>query len=571
VARALRALNASVGAAMVLIGLALPYAAFIDTGHAPGTDAFRLIQFHFMLTGAVSLWASAARARAALSAVLLVLAPLNIAMAPISYFAGGESRLWLLLFVPAGLSAFILFLIDGQSKLTADVAALDAPLDDLPAPDYAARPVEQGDAAGAVANAILVMAFGSVLAFAGGVYLDLVLAAMIYREPIDLAAAFSGAESGAFARLFEKLRIEIVSIVIGFAFLGAFGAIWSGMLRNRIDAVAPDFDRALSQRERVHLRDAYQALAARFGEAAPSSRQQFYGVLATLALSALPFVLMLSAFGAEARLLDKIGARRADVPDFVAYEGGPLIASSVLGFAALPILFGVLQFAGARWPAFGCRLYVHVGWNNFALFNRRSAPSLIYEAARQVRRRSIATERPFDIDEFITAAIREFQSLYYKTALAAAGAVCFLFAADLAFYRLATTDAVAYSNYGVFVEGRVPIDEIDRVELGCAIVDPGEPYERVKLRYVLVEEGAFRFDLLDDRRLAEGHFSAVEALDQRLADAGVTFFLAARDDNSLFSTGPGYIDDCNERITARYEPDIAARLIRLLRADAPAP
>jgi hypothetical protein len=145
-----------------------------------------------------------------------------------------------------------------------------------------------------------------------------------------------------------------------------------------------------------------------------------------------------------------------------------------------------------------------------------------------------------------------------------------LFAADFAAFRLATKDAVLYSNYGQFVERRVELGDIDHVELGCVIVDPGERSERVKLLYVLVEEGAFRFDLLDGRYLAEGDFAGVEALDQRLADAGVTFFLAAKRD-SLFPSGPGYVPNCAEEITARYEPEIAARLIRLLRADAPAP
>lgn len=145
-----------------------------------------------------------------------------------------------------------------------------------------------------------------------------------------------------------------------------------------------------------------------------------------------------------------------------------------------------------------------------------------------------------------------------------------MFAADFAAFRLATKDAVLYSNYGQFVERRVELGDIDHVELGCVIVDPGERSERVKLLYVLVEEGAFRFDLLDGRYLAEGDFAGVEALDQRLADAGVTFFLAAKRD-SLFPSGPGYVPNCAEEITARYEPEIAARLIRLLRADAPAP
>lgn len=144
--------------------------------------------------------------------------------------------------------------------------------------------------------------------FAGGIYLDLILAAVAYRQEVDIAAAFSGAESGAFANLFAELRVEILSAVVGFALLSAFTAIWTGMLRDRMDAAAPDFDRPLSEPERVFLRDACDALADRFSEPAPSWRQQLYPTLAIFALAAAPLALMSVAFFAEARIAARYDA-----------------------------------------------------------------------------------------------------------------------------------------------------------------------------------------------------------------------------------------------------------------------
>jgi hypothetical protein len=53
----LRLLNGALGTAMIIAGLALARLPWIDVVQAPGSDAFRLIQFHFILTGAFSIWA----------------------------------------------------------------------------------------------------------------------------------------------------------------------------------------------------------------------------------------------------------------------------------------------------------------------------------------------------------------------------------------------------------------------------------------------------------------------------------------------------------------------------------
>lgn len=263
-ARALRAFNAAFGAAMVLLGLALPYAFFIDTGHAPATDAFRLIQFHFVLTGAVSLLAAAGRV-AAVTAVIWLMIAANGVVAALAFEQG---VFWPLLLAAASGAAVLAPGAGGAPNPFEFYRALDPPAGDLPPPDYAARPeaADHGAALAAVANIAIFTALGSFVAFAGGAYIDLLIEAAVMRQPIDLEAALQNLDEGAVAGAVARLRLEIILGAAAIAVIAALGALWGRMLRERIDAVAPDFDRALSPRERSYIAAAFSALIARFGE-----------------------------------------------------------------------------------------------------------------------------------------------------------------------------------------------------------------------------------------------------------------------------------------------------------------
>lgn len=181
-----------------------------------------------------------------------------------------------------------------------------------------------------------------------------------------------------------------------------------------------------------------------------------------------------------------------------------------------------------------------------------------------MRRRALDPAAPVDIDAFLDIGFREYGSLVHKSA-AALAAAAFMIAADLHYFRIADETGVRYSNYGRFVEARVSLGELDRVELGCAAPDPDKRYRGPRLRYVLVKEGAFRFDVMPDWGVRD-RIGRLEDFDRAVVAAGVPVMRAVRADP--LSDSPGFIETCADKITARYEPDIAARLMR---ADAPAP
>ncbi len=557
----LRAANLALGAGLVLLGLALAAIPVIDTGHAPDTDAFRLIQFHFVLTGAAALLSAAGRGPA-LTTVLLLLGAANLA---VGWMAAEQALYWPLLLGASSALAFVSPNVGEDAALAEMLRLAEAPLNDLPPTDYGMSSGAEDTNAGlaAIVNLAVISALGAAVTFFGGAYVDLLIAAIALREPIDIAEALRHLDEGAVAGIMAQLRGELIGLIVAGAVIGAGGVFWSQMLRERIEAVAPDFDRALSPAERNYIRDAYDALAARFGEA-PASARRFQvqtAVFVAVAMTAI-FAVLFLGFAAERAIGGQLAAARIGEGDPVAYDSALTVGAAMSSFALLPALAALLQFAGGRFPSFGRQLFA-AGWiTNLGL--ARAAGALTFEAARQVRRRMLDVAAAFDIDAFLDIAFREYASLVYKTAAAFAAAAAFLVAADLAYFRIADETGVRYSNYGRFVEQRATLAELDRVELGCIAPDAGERFSRVRLSYVLVKDGAFRFDIFPDYGIAD-RIDRFESFDRALADAGVPVMRAVRAD--LLSSRPGYSDSCAEAIAARYDADIAPRLIRLMRAD----
>jgi hypothetical protein len=277
----------------------------------------------------------------------------------------------------------------------------------------------------------------------------------------------------------------------------------------------------------------------------------------------------LAIMGAERLAASFLESVRAGDP---IHLSAPLMAGGFIGgFFLGPLsVWALYQFLGARFGDFGEYLYAAAGWNS--LNNRaRTNEEMLLPLVRFVRAKTLDLRRRFDPEDFIHMAFRESEGLVYKSTLAACLFTIVAAAADIAYYQRVDDRGVSYAPYLTFTSKRVDLADLDRVELECALFGPDDEGEiGLRLAYALVEDSAFRINLLDGPPFDAGDLANLERLDAALGAAGRPIIRAERSGWRLFAR-KGFIDTCAQEITARYEPEIAARLIRLLRADAPAP
>jgi len=566
----LRALNVALGAALVLLGVALGFAAFIDTGHSAATDGFRLIQIHCVLTGALSLvpvfWA---RRDILVVAPVLLLGGVNAWLGFLAAASGDPRLLWSLAF--AASSAVCLGYL-----FATDVPAADAtppvvgPDEDagLVAPDFgASRARSRGrTAVFSVGLIVIVLAAMSAVIFYGGVYCELLRLALIERRAINLAAVFENLAGGAGAEFQFRLVLTLVvtTVAYGLVFL-VEAAVSSGAEKRLRDACA-DFDRDLDRSERLYIRDSLDALLRyledrEFGRAWPALYAVGVTVLIVLMVAGPFAVAMAEVFAADA-----LEADRANGAEIIFYSG-PFYVGGVIGgfFAGTLLIWALFQSAGARQPDFGEYLYARTGWNSLSN-GPRSAEQYLIALARFVRARKLDLGAPFEPAAFLIAGFREHAPLVHRAAAWALLFTAFAAWADVARFRLVVEDGVSYSNYLQFTTKRARLADIDHIAVTCALLAPDDEGEvRLRVGYELVKQGVFRIDVLDRFERDTSILDRLAELDARLEALSVpvvkTDAVGWADNRRA-----GFVDTCREEIAARYDPETAPLLSRLLRA-----
>jgi hypothetical protein len=571
VAAVLRSINLALGAAMILLGLALPFAAFIDTGHAPETDAFRLIQFHCALTGAVSLlprfWA---RRDILIVAPVLMLGGVNAWLGALASTAGDPQVLWSLALAASSAACLgYLFATDvAMAEDTPPGAVPDANAD-LLAPDFGAgRTNSRGRAAVfAVALIVLYLSAVSVVFFFGGLYCELLKLALIERRAVNLSGVFENVAGGAGADFLLRMVVTaaVVAVVYGIVFLGE-AVITSGAEKRLRDASA-DFSRDLSRAERIYLRDALEAIdrhleQREFGRAWPA----LYAVGVTILIAMMiagPFAVAL----VEGLIMDFLATDRAMGAEIIFYSD-PFYIGGVIGgfFAGTLMIWSLFQRAGARRPAFGEYLYARTGWNSLNN-GPRSPEQFLIDLVRFVRSHRLKLDAPFEPATFLAAAFREHERTVYRATAWAFLLTALAVGADVARFRLVDEYGVIYSNYLQFTTKRIDLADIDYVEVTCALLAPDDDDDvSLRVNYELVEQGTIRIDLLEGFERDTVILDRLIPLDARLAELAV---LKKKADGVGWARNrrAGYVDACAEEIAARYDADIAARLTRLIRTD----
>lgn len=574
----LQFVNFLIGGGLIGIGLLLADQPWIEIAQASGTDAFGLIQFHFLLCGAVSLIGATPKKPAIIVySVSLLFIIGNAVLAWHAVAARDEALLWPAGFLVAGIVNYAwLMVAERASSVERESETETASLQTAPEmgdetlvpPDYAA-PSANAYFAGAGRNIFLlalrlILMLG--LLYFGAIYLELLRLAIFEQATINLSAVFGRvfgdpAKSGIY-----KLAIYLVVPLVVYGFVFAIEAAVNIFAVKRNEASAPDLRRDLSREERVFLRDALEQLFDYLdGKSYPVKLRATYiaGVVGVItSFIAVPFgVVMIEDVAAKALEPSRGGG------ETVYYFGALYFGGAIAGFFAGAFLFWSLyQAMGARNPALAEYLFAEAGWNS-AAGQARSPEDMLWVLARHVRRRLIDIKAPFDPAAFIYAAFREREGIIYKAAIYSTVATVVLGVADVARFERVDENGVSFSRYLRFTTERVAVAEIDRVDLMCWLSEPDDDGEvNLILRYNIVEAGAFDFDILPDLKNFEERLSVLEKLDANIEAAGVSVVVAP-DAGWLQGDRDPFIPTCADEIRARHEPEIAERLVRLMRAE----
>ncbi len=564
----LRGLGAILGAAFVLAGFALPAIGVIDVGHAPGTDAFRLIQFHFVLTGVAALLAgSAGRGGNIIATPSVLLFGANLWLAYRILVEADASAWWATIFAAGSLLTLVILLWAPSATAPGSVAPRGCD-DDRPPADFGVTSAreELQRLAKTIGILTVVNVVVILVLVIGFTYVALLNIAIVEGRALDFEAAIKALSGEATLEARLRIAFSVVVISVVYGLLYAFIAFLNLARRRSALGRVPDLDRALSDRERDYVRTALSALETHLGARARPARWRVLTIVAIAAffvvMLGVPFLVYLIEKSAAAALL----ADRSQSADLIYYSGAFYVGGcAAAAFAGVAAYWAAMQALGARLPEFAEYLHAQTGWNSLNSRPREIAEYLPI-IVRQVRRRLLDIDAPFNPYAFIVSAFREFEGAVYRITLALSAIAVGLSAADVATFDVVDDAGVTYAKHFSVETRRIDVADIDRVELVCALTAPDDDGDvDFRLDYDLIEDGEFRIDILDEDRSLADRLGRIAALDAALAAAGVPVNRAKSIGWGAFAR-PGFIDACASEISERYDPEIAPRLIRLIRA-----
>jgi hypothetical protein len=568
----LHALNRIGGTLLVLAGLLLAEIPWIAVNQPEHSDGFRLIQFHIVLTGALSIIAaSTARRDAIISSPSLLMLGVNGWLGFLALASNDAQLYWpAALFVVSAVNFGYLLATDVKAEPEEAAAENAGDADDglIPANFGVAR--DGGRLRGGLQSlgAIgLTVGLTFALLFFGGIYVLLLKAAIFDGDAISFARVMENLAHGAGGEAMAKAVITVVVLVIVYGGIFIIEAIVAALLKNKAAGSALDPDRDLTRAERAFAQDALGSLATYLDARRYKSSWRALYVVGVVGVIASFLAVPAAMMWAETVIFAALEPARAAGADPIFYSEPFWLGSMVGGFFAGALLFWSLyQVLGARHPEFGEYLFAKAGWNS--MNNRPREPiELLQALVRHIRAKRIDIDDKFDPAAFLYSAFREPASIIYKATILSVVAAAALMAADVARYQLVDDESVAYSEYFRFASKRVEFADLDRVELRCMLFEPDDDGNvNLGVDYLLVEDGAFRIDLFVGSEEEPERLERLEALDAKLVSQGVEF---ARAESAGFLQGgkSSFISSCAQEIEARYSPQIAPRLIRLIRAD----
>jgi disulfide bond formation protein DsbB len=564
--KSLRLLNGLVGFALIIAAFFIEEIPLIHVEQSPSSDAFRLVQFHLLLSGVVSLLVARSSQNSQIgTSSLLMLVFVNLWIGGAAIFAKDPKVLWVLVFPVSSIINFVQLLAQdsptwANEKTDAGEPEVDSGEADLISEKFA---MVKAPRSGALLRTVLWMTIILPLMIIIPVIL-LVYGNILKRVIVEGGNLDFSRIGPALQAMGQKLAPIILILVIVYSLVFIVQFIFQRIAAQGGEAENSDVNRNLSDQEQSYIQRSLDAL-----ENYISNKE--FGVFPRFALVIfyiLPVGLLI-LFPAASVLLEVesfkwLLEKRAGGFEIIA-KAGPAFAGTILPMASFGVGIGwaSIQYMGAKSQILAEYLHAKAGWNSLNS-RERTIGEYALILGRFVRLRRYEIDKPFDPAQFLYATFREFEGLVYKTTAVLGGAAIFFTVADIGWYQLLQPQGVRYSSYLSLDSKVAPLSALDRVELRCfRFGEEGDEEAKLGLGYRLIKKGEFSMEVLLHEDKTPDYLDQLEALDADIRAAGVSMVRAKR--AGIWWPGKsGFKADCKQDVDQEFDTGIAVRLNRLL-------
>lgn len=562
------ALNALCGIASILIGVFLAEVDVVFVHQPQGSDAFLLIQAHWIAVGAVSLFVSQyKKANQLWNSLLLVWLMLNGWLGGNALLVGDPRFAWALAFpVISFLNLFQFVAKDVSDSEAEDVQsgdlepAANEPL--VPADFHELHSPSPASALKSLLTIALVVTVQLLLISLFFFYGTLMVRVIFDGASVDFSV-MRDALGGAFWEIvyIPIIVIAVYSIVIVVQFFAEKSALGSG------GDASEDVNRALSMQERSYIEQHIDRIAAYMDE---SKYPAIYGWLFWPSIFLM--IGMFIGFPAlvvwlEETFFDPVKLSGVAEENVISVLGPAYLGGVVFSFLFGAALFWAgFQWLGSRFRSFGEFLHMRWGWNSMTS-DPRPLDSYAKIFTRFVRRRRYSPDQPVEPQHFIRDAFGEFSGFIYKTAIVLGFAAVLFTTLDVNWRRVVHTGGLHYSPYLDVASNELTLDDVVRVELRCFLYNKGDDGERLPgVGYDAVFSNGMYGYLLEAEFTAE-LLDKVEAIDQTLKSRDVPIVRARHAGPVILRTINGYWPDCAERVLPKLDEEFRSRVAALVGPD----
>jgi hypothetical protein len=564
----MRYINGLVGLGLILLGFSLASAPVFGIAQAPGTDAFHLIQFHFLIAGLSSVLVARSERNSQLGVSLsLMLLTVNIWIGGIAIIQGDVEFLWVLIFpVVSILNAVQVFNQDDLVEPD-DIEQKEDEAGDnefIPENFGAITTPQSRSVFGALLRLAIIipaMFFAVALAF---FYIELLQRVIFETATIDFVRLLA-----ALVALARELWLYAAIYVVVYAGVILVQALTSTVAARSDLILADDANRRLSQRERQYIQSSIEALGdylegKSYGATPRVLMIVFFALPIGLMVGVPVLVLLLEellAEGVQAHAAKNLVVLLSNGP---AYLGGGISSS----FFGIGVGWSLIQYIGARNKNVAEYLHAKAGWNSMET-RERTLDEHLKILVRFVRLNRLSTDEAFQPSNFVYRAFREREKAVYQVTAVFGLLASVLTVADVHWFQIVHSEGIRYSRYIDFRPNNIGFSELDRVELQCFRYKPDDNGKtKLGVGYVLIRDGMVSVNVLRGEALTPEYLRQVQALDEKIKALGIPIIDAEHSGN-LLGERSGNVENCQEALDSEFDRDIAKRLSSLLLGGTP--
>ncbi|GJL92783.1 hypothetical protein [Hyphococcus sp.] len=563
------ALNAMCGGASIFIGIFLAEFDFLFIQQPQDSDAFILIQAHWIAVGAFSLLVSQSKGATKLfSALLLIWLMLNGWLGGKALLVGDPKFAWVLAFPVISFLNFYQLIAQGDSDSEAEDehgGELEPSVNEpaIPADFYELHSSSPASALKGLLSIVLVVSIQLLLMVLFFFYGTLIIRVIFEGASVDFARMLD-ALGGVFR---EVLYIPVIIVAV-YSIVFLVQLLIEKMAVGRGSDVGDDANRALSVQERSYIEEHIGRIGGYLAELKFPALYGWFYWPSIFGMIGLFLAFPMLVVWIEAEFFDPVKISGIPQADVISVLGPAYIGGVVFSFLFGSTLYwAVFQWLGARYRSIGEYLHTQWGWNSM---NTETRPLESYAKifTRFVRKRRYSPEQQVEPQQFLRDAYDEFAGFIYKATVVLGVAAVLFTVLDVSWRRVVHTGGLHYSPYLDVRSSDLTLDDIVRVELRCFLYNKGDDGERNPgVGYDIVFSNGMRGYLLE-AELSGELLDKVEAIDQKLRERGVPAIRAKRAGAVFLRSIDGYWPNCAEAVLTKLDEEYRARVGSLIEADA---